>query len=306
MPQILKRTGPIRTIVVAGVVAALLGSSFAVANTLITSKDIKNGTIKVADLSKKLRTKINQNRPAGAVTPGANGEKGATGAAGAAGATGPAGQTGPAGPEAGSDVDPAWGELMRNEYGSPTAQTGTTAPVSPDGDGALVLATANNEEKAEYGTETELAGLKIASLTTVSFEEFLTDNDLHTGAENQPNIQIEVNPKVAGQTYSSLVFDPSPSSAANQWSTVDAAGPVTGNGGWYFSNGATATATECGQNAGEHFCTLAEIQAKAPDAEVSYSVGLGKGRDHQFQGAVDNLKINGTDYDFTQFGVVKK
>lgn len=97
MHRILKKSGPIRTIVVAGVVAAILGSSFAVASTLVTSKNIKNGTIKPADLSKKLRTKINQNSPAAAAKPGKEGTVGPQGLTGPQGATGPSGPAGPRG-----------------------------------------------------------------------------------------------------------------------------------------------------------------------------------------------------------------
>lgn len=270
--------------------------------------------------------------PAGA--PGTNGTDGTNGTNGTDGKEGPAGPTGPegaAGPEGATgkegpegekgDEGPqgppaptglnAWGELVRNEYGSPTARVGNTSPVSPDGDGALILATSSGSEKAEFGTETEFAGKKISELTNVSFEEFITDDDYSLFNGNQPNIQMEVNPHVGSATYSSLVFDPgtiNPLTQVNQWSTVDAA-QTSNNGdtlyGWYFTNGTVATETGCGQNAGEHFCTLAEVQAEAPDAEVSLSLGLGKGRDYQFQGFVDNLEIFGATYDFTAHGVFK-
>lgn len=247
-------------------------------------------------------------------TDGTDGENGATGPQGP---IGPEGKEGPQGPGAPTGLS-SWGELVRNEFGSPTARVGNTSPASPDGNGALILATANGEEKAEYGSEIEFAHKKISELTAVSFEEFLTDGDLHevshviTTPGNQANIQMEVDPNGASGSaagYSSLVFDPGiiDPSQVNQWSTVNAALAVAPNPqyGWYFSNGETATKTGCGQNAGEHFCTLAEVQAAAPDAEVSYSVGVGKGRDYQFQGFVDNLEIFGATYDFTANGVFK-
>ena len=156
------------------------------------------------------------------------------------------------------------GELLRNEFGSPTAQTGATAAKSPDGDGALILSTSSGSEKADYGTETELAGLKIGSLTELSFRAYVTDGDVSFGSAYQPNIQIEVNPKGASgttATYSSLVYVP-PAAAltANAWSeAIDAltAGGGNGTDGWYFSNAATAAATNCSQ---AHFCTYAELR----------------------------------------------
>lgn len=238
--------------------------------------------------------------------PGEKGEKGEPGLPGLPGTPGLPGAEGPEGKEGPSAPTglKTWGELLRNEFGSPTARLGYTAAASPDGDGALILATADGTEKAEFGTETELKGTLIASLTIVSFEEYVTDGDFGINAANEPNIQIEVNPKVAGQTYSSLVYNPAPLNplAQDSWSTVNAAAPVVNHGeeGWYFSKSAVATATNCSQ---AHLCSLAEVQIAAPEAEVSLSVGLGKGRDYQFQGAVDNLKLNTADYDFTANGV---
>lgn len=194
-------------------------------------------------------------------------------------------------------TSPQWGELVRNEFGSPTATTGLLASNTPDSDGALVLATADGTEKAEYGTESELAGLRVADFGTVEFEEFVTDGDFAINPRNTPNIQIEVNPGVAGKTYSSLVFNPPAPSVVNAWTHVDA----TNGAGWYFSSSAVAAATNCSQ---AHECTLGEVQAAAPDAVVSLSVGMGKGRDYQFQGAVDNLAIGGHVYDFTAAGVL--
>lgn len=234
--------------------------------------------------------------------PGPAGTTGAPGPAGQNGAQGPAGPVGLAGPEAGSRVDHSWGELTRNEYGSPTARTGTHSP-EWDGNGALILATADGTEKAEYAT-TSLAGLKIADISTLTYQQFVTDGDFGISPENAINIQIEVNPKVAGKTYSSLVYNPGIVTAVNAWGLVDAAAVGTGNTGWYFSNGAVAEATGCGQGAGQHFCSLAEVKTAAPEAEVSFSFGLGKGRDRQFQGAADDLILNGTVYDFTTEGVV--
>lgn len=247
-------------------------------------------------LTTGLQQRVDQPGPAGL-----RGATGVQGSKGEAGATGPKGERGPTGPEG----TPApvglkgWGPLVRNEFGSPIAETGTTST----GIDALILATASGAEKAEYGTESEFTGLKIADLSSIGFTEYLTDSDASAFAANQPNIQIEVNPHVAGKTYSSLVFDPGAIEAAqvNQWSTVDAARASNGGDplyGWYFTSGAVAEATGCGQVGGQHFCTLAEVQAAAPEAEVTFSVGLGKGRDYPFQGLISEFNVNGTEFTF--------
>lgn len=78
-----------RIVVVAFVLGLLLaGAGTATAARLITSKDIKNGTIKQKDLSKPVRTKLNAPGPKGDT--GAQGERGPAGPSWAtAGTAGP-------------------------------------------------------------------------------------------------------------------------------------------------------------------------------------------------------------------------
>jgi hypothetical protein len=82
-------------VAVAALILATTGS--AVAASLITSKQIKDGTIEVKDLSKKARTSLVGTRgPSGA--PGSKGDQGVQGQQGAQGAQGEKGDTGPRGP----------------------------------------------------------------------------------------------------------------------------------------------------------------------------------------------------------------
>ena len=77
-----------RTTVVAVAVALVIGlAGSATAASLITSADIKNGTIKTADLSSAAKRALKGKR-------GARGPQGAAGAPGSAGMPGPAGPTG--------------------------------------------------------------------------------------------------------------------------------------------------------------------------------------------------------------------
>lgn len=295
MKHFLKLRGSIRTIVVAAAVAVVFGSSFAVASSLITSKNIKNGTIKPADLNKKLQKKINKRTTAAAAIPGQQGPNGAEGK------QGPEGKTGPAGTPAAVGLSTC-GPMPRNEFGSPVAETGTTAM----GVNALILGTASGAEKAEYGSEVEFKGLKISSIIQIGFNVYVTDEDLAFGTY-QPNIQMEVDPKVPAGTFSSLVYQPPISQLKlDQFSGyIDATQtPVnTGQDGWYFAKTAVASATGCTQ---AHLCSLAEVKTAAPNAEVTNSLGLGKGRDSQFEGAISEFKLNGAVYTFGPGGTFKK
>ena len=50
--------------------------------------------------------------------------------------------------------------------------------------------------------------------------------------------------------------------------------------------------------------TLAAAENGVPDAKV-YSLAISKGRDYAFSGAVDDLVINDTMYDFEPTGVIE-
>jgi hypothetical protein len=73
---------PTRLVAVSVVTALAVSGSAAVASSVITSANIKNGTIQVKDLSKKARTSL----------------KGKRGSPGPAGSAGPQGAAGPPGP----------------------------------------------------------------------------------------------------------------------------------------------------------------------------------------------------------------
>ena len=114
------------------------------------------------------------------------------------------------------------------------------------------------------------------------------------------NFEIFANGGTSG--YTSLVYVPA-TGVAHTWRTIDTTAAPVGNSGWFFTNSGIANSSHCGQDAGEHFCSLAEAEAAVPSATI-ISVGIGKGRDNAFQGAVDWLKLNSTTYDFEENGVV--
>jgi len=88
-----------RTALIAGVVAMLVSAASATAAFVVTSKNIKNGTIELVDVSAHAKRALKGQRgPRGAAgDAGATGEQGATGERGPAGLPGPSGERGPAG-----------------------------------------------------------------------------------------------------------------------------------------------------------------------------------------------------------------
>ena len=85
--------------------------------------------------------------------------------------------------------------------------------------------------------------------------------------------------------------------ASNDWTKLDASTDKH----WYYT-GAFGTDSGCNQTT---YCTLAQAKAAAPDATL-YTAEITKGRDYAFSGAVDDLRINDTVYDFEPNGVVQR
>ncbi len=210
-----------------------------------------------------------------------------------------------------------WGVIDRNTIGSPIGDLrdgpysiSSTGDVSgpPYGKGSLGIEVANGTEKVAFGNEVDFLGAPVSGLTAVGYSVFRTGEDVaYGGMNNLPNITFEVDPNISPSVnYSSLVWVPDGTGIpVNEWSPyIDA----TTNGYWYFTNGATATVTGCTQ-AGS--CTsLAAVQnglttAGSTGATI-LSVAVAKGRDSQFQGAVDGLRINDRIYDFEADGVKAK
>jgi len=96
MKNLIRRLTPSGSMAVALVALLVAMSGSAVAASLITSKQIKDGTIQTKDLSKRARTALNGAKgPAGPQgLPGPQGPKGDTGSAGAAGKDGAPGKDG--------------------------------------------------------------------------------------------------------------------------------------------------------------------------------------------------------------------
>jgi hypothetical protein len=112
-------------LIAAAVSAVVAAASSTAATIVVTSKNIKNGTIQTVDISAKAKRALKGNRgPRGvAGLRGPQGLAGATGPAGAVGPPGPQGPSGPSGPQG-----PAGPGLSDLYY---VLATGTAPPSSP-------------------------------------------------------------------------------------------------------------------------------------------------------------------------------
>jgi hypothetical protein len=303
-----KREGNVRKTILACVAVALIvGTTTATAASLITGKQIKNGTITAQDIK---RGSVTQSRlapglrerlqPVGAQGGSAlPGPAGAQGAAGAKGDKGEKGEKGDPGPKRSSGN---WGVINRNTIHSPTVELRSGPFDAPVGDGSLNLAVADGTEKAAYGNEVDFVGDDL-DLDEVGFHVYTTGENNAAPADNMPSIAFEIDPNLAGpkpqNDYTSLVFMPA-KTASNAWSGyIDA----TTTGFWGLTGGAF-NGTPCSINGSR--CTFDEMMDYLDDGGASptiLSVGISKGRDYEFHGAVDGLRINDDVYDFEETGV---
>lgn len=269
-------------------------------NNTVGSNKIKNRSLKVKDFSGNTKSKL-------------KGARGPKGAKGQRGKEGPQGPQGPAGDPA-TYNGPNWGLIDRNTIAAGMAELragpvfGTGAAQKPPlGVGSVGLQTPSGNDKVAFGNQVDFAGDPVSGLDRISYSYFVTGEDLASDPGNLPNISIEIDPSVADRNYTSMNYNPPDAPPIAQgWIDDDAAANDGDESGWWFSNGLVAAATGCSQAS---FCSLEEAKQAlvanndgGPAASIS-SIAVTKGRDFEFEGAVDALQINDTIYDFEPFGV---
>jgi hypothetical protein len=270
------------------------GGAFAAADSLITSSDIKDssvqnrdvrkGAITMSRLAETTQELINEGGKPG--PPGAPGAPGAPGTPGAPGGTAP------------TLTSSNFGIIYRNTNGSPVADLRFGPATPPLGAGSLSIIV-RADEKVAYGVPVRGP---VTDLTEVGFRVYTTGENNGRGATNLPNISFEIDPNLSSlpnKSYSTLVWNP-PAQAANAWSPYIDATKV----GLWGLTGFAATKEGCGL--GGPLCTFAEVMKLLNDggeAPETFTAAIAKGRDYEFQGAVDDLRLNGRVADFEEEGV---
>ncbi|MEV4423259.1 hypothetical protein AB0L40_25280 [Patulibacter sp. NPDC049589] len=237
-----------RVILVAAIVAALLGGGVATAKTLIkgkdiasnaitgakiksssiTSSDVKNGSLSIGDLTKATQKLI---RAKG------TGDKGATGATGA---TGPAGSQGPAGPAgpAGAGFDPSKVGAATSQIAgfTPWYDSSTTTKVSFT-DAGLVI---DNGKNGIGGVNLPIPrGTSLSSLGSIKYTSVATDGSAARGAVLAIEVYTQGGIYQSTNDYTTLYLAPAASGEtdafadANQWvSTRPAASGTLASATW--------------------------------------------------------------------------
>lgn len=194
-----------------------------------------------------------------------------------------------------------WGIVDRNVLGNGDSYLRAGPDGAPSGIGSLGIRTGSADDKAAFGNQVDFAGLLVKDLTEVGFSVYTTAENNARG-NNMPSISFEIDPNVETvvSNYSSLVYMP-PNGTSNAWTRFDA----TTTGFWGLT-GSSFNGTPCSINGAR--CTFAEMQAYlndgGDDAVITFSAQITKGRDLAFSGAVDDLTINDTTYNFEPLGVI--
>jgi hypothetical protein len=264
----------------------------------IRNRDIARGVVTIYRLTPRLRRLIRQRGPQGpASAPGRPGDPGRPGEPG-----------GPGGPTPTLDSGD-FGVFDRSVFGSPVAQLRSGPGDPPRGTGSLGLLVAggpsyNPAEKMTYGIA---ESGRLARLDEIGFAVFTTQANSATGGQsaNMPNLQLEVNPQLTDAsgaiTFSTLNFNPV-NTDPNAWTTIDATEPDAGR--WNLT-GRAGTATGCVTVSATSGCTFDDIKDRLPDATI-FTLAVNKGRDFEWQGAVDALRVNERVADFEEGGVIIK
>ena len=268
----------------------------------IGSGDIKDRSVRLRDLSAEVRSAIASGKVpvsgSSSDVPGVPGAAGTPGAPGANGAPGPAGQSG----RDATISSGNWGVQSRNVIGSPDIGLRGGPAIPPLGSGSLKFLVGGGTEKAAYGNEQDFFGDPVSGLTNVGFRVYTTGENNGLGSPNMPSILFEIDPNLTASptNFTSLVFVPN-NSASNAWSPyIDATQAASG---FWFMTGAAGTATSCSQAATCSFAQMQTALADGGDAATILTVGVTKGRDFAWQGAIDGLRINSRVFDFEANGV---
>jgi hypothetical protein len=275
------------TVFTAAAVLVIFSSLSAVGAGMITSKkikndtirsvDIHNGTIGMRDLNDNTKSQIRQHSAAQA----------------------PQSAQAPAPPGKTKYDGPNWSIVDRNVEGNGDSylRSGPSAGADvkpPLGNGSLGIRTGSGTDKAVFGNQVDFAGTALTSLNTLKYSVFVTGEDLGRYDANAPNLQFEVDPHLGAFRYSTLTYVPAAGYlTANAWSELDASTAKQ----WYLTG--SKNTTGCDQN---NYCTLDEVKSKIADATL-LDAQISKGKDYAFSGAVDKLVVNDTTYDFEPFGV---
>jgi hypothetical protein len=299
-------------VAVGAAVVVGMGAGGAIGAAMVTSADIRDQTIQARDIRADAveGSELAQDTVAGPhLTSALRDRMNQAGPRGPQGPRGPRGPQGPPGENGTAEyAAPEWSIIDRNVIGAGDAylRSGPSSlafgqdETPPLGVGSLGIRTATGADKAAFGNQVDFVGDSVLDLEELGYTVFTTGENNGKGPNNMPSITFEIDPNLetSAAGFSSMVFAPN-NSAPGVWTQIDATDDANG-AVW----GLTGTGMPCNINGAR--CTWTELQTALDDGgdpPTIHTVGITKGRDFAFSGAVDALVINADTYDFEPFGV---
>jgi hypothetical protein len=261
------------------------GGGYAVADTLIRSKNIANGTIQCKDLKRGLCNKINRKAKAG--PRGRTGARGPAGPAGRAGARGAPGAQGPQGPEG----DPAETRVTSLPSAGFSAMD-PTVRMTPDGIAFGPYANGGSE----FGSlrYDGLNGQPLSALKSLIYVARYTATD-DTGGVGAPYLRVFLgdNPGDPGNNPHRIIFSPN-----TQPPDADTAeGPfhtwVATSGVWRYDDDG-GSGGQYGLN-GAPFSTVVNDHGSEIISSIRVTTGNSSGTD--LSALMLSLEVNGQEFD---------
>jgi hypothetical protein len=295
-----------KTIVIAAAAALTASAVTATASTLITSAQIKNGSIQAIDMKKgtitadrlspALRVKLNKIgiQSTGAVT-GAPGAAGAAGTAGATGATGTAGATGAAGTSAVSTLSITadnkqgfyYGSIDKDDHLGVANASASIQTVQRDGAPVKAIhldITGDNAFATVRKTLTDKPYL--SSLTAAGFDYTV---DAASATDYPAQIKFYSTGTAGAAGWTTLVYEPDTNlgfAPRGSWRSLNA----LSGGKWRSTKEIPGTTNQ----GGFFYGSLSDIILKNPDIRLNQlQVEQGSSGTNfvGFKGAVDNIRL---------------
>jgi hypothetical protein len=176
---------------------------------------------------------------------------------------------------------------------------GSAAVVDTAGGSHLRLSTPGGSDKATVASF-ELAGRPLSAISTLEYRT-LVETPGSGNAQQAPALNIAINPRKSGQTFTTLVWEPLYTGVpveVGEWQTWRPSDTSAPRGGWWASGAFAGDGAPNGFGFNSFQAGLAEVKAALPDAEIMW-VGVNQGSGNPaLVAGVDGLRVNDTTYDF--------
>jgi uncharacterized repeat protein (TIGR01451 family) len=202
-----------------------------------------------------------------------------------------------------ADIAPDCNIVTNTNFCTDRNGTQGTAAVVDDrqaerGRGYLRLTTNSaSDHVSVFAERKRYFGMKLKALNEIALRT-LIEQPGSTNNQQAPSINIQINPKKAGSTFTSLVWEPTYTGPGVVQTRVWQQWRPSASKGWWATGAITDTGTFNKYGFATYTATFNDVKNALPDAEIiQLGVNQGSGSPGLVAG-VDQLRFNDTTYDF--------